>query len=199
MAKQLGFHVDATYCAGCKTCQVACKDRSNLEVGQLFRKVVMYENGEWAMVSGTWRNNVTAYYLSISCNHCADPTCVKVCPTGAMHKREDGIVMVDQEKCVGCQSCVWACPYDAPQYNPETGKIGKCDLCADRLDQGLRPVCVDACPFQLISAGDIEELAAEKGGTDWVKGLVDPQRTQPSLRINPPKGAMTSPVGREKK
>lgn len=200
MAKQLGFHVDATYCAGCKTCQVACKDRSSLEVGQLFRKVVKYEDGEWARVGNTWKTNVSAYWLSISCNHCADPTCVKVCPTGAMYKRaEDGVVLLDQERCVGCQSCVMACPYDAPQFNPAIGKVGKCDLCADRLADGKRPVCVDACPFQLISFGDIDELEQEKGGTNWIKGLVDPNRTQPSLRINPPRGALSSPVGRNAK
>lgn len=117
-----------------------------------------------------------------------------------MHKRaEDGVVLVDQEKCVGFQSCVWACPYDAPQYNPKAGKVGKCDLCADRLAEDKRPVCADACPFQLISVGDIEELEKEKGGTAWIQGLVDPNRTKPSLRIKPPKAAIASPVGREKK
>ncbi|MDF2627889.1 MAG: dmsB1 [Symbiobacteriaceae bacterium] len=200
MAKQLGFHVDARFCAGCKTCQIACKDRSSLEVGQLFRKVVKHEEGGWVKQDDAWVTNVTAYWLSVSCNHCENPACVKVCPTGAMHKRaEDGVVMVDQSRCVGCQSCVWACPYDAPQYNPDLGKVGKCDLCADRLAAGQRPVCVDACPYQLLSFGEIDKLEAEKGGTAAVAGLADPKRTQPSLRINPPKGAINAASGRDLK
>ncbi|HWI51547.1 MAG TPA: DMSO/selenate family reductase complex B subunit [Symbiobacteriaceae bacterium] len=200
MSKQLGFFVNSMQCAGCKTCQVACKDRANLEVGQLFRKVVKHEEGDWVKRGNAWISNVTAYWLSISCNHCENPACVNVCPTGAMHKRaEDGVVMVDQDRCVGCQSCVWACPYDAPQYNPTIGKVAKCDLCADRLAEGKRPVCVDACPFQLISFGEIDKLEQEKGGTAWIKGLANPTRTKPALRINPPKGAINSPIGRDGK
>lgn len=200
MGKQFGFFVDARYCAGCKTCQIACKDRANLEVGQLYRKVNCYEDGGWVRQGAAWVSNVTAYWLSVSCNHCEDPSCVNVCPTGAMYKRsEDGIVLVDSAKCVGCQSCVWACPYDGPQYNPETGKVGKCDGCIDRLEAGQRPVCVDACPFQLISFGDMDELEREHGGTAYVKGLADPNRTKPALRINPPKGAINTPIVRDSK
>lgn len=193
---QYGFFIDAKYCLGCKTCQVACKDRSNLEVGQLFRKVHDYEDGGWVKRGNAWINNVTSYWLSVSCNHCANPACVKACPTGAMYKRTDnGLVLHDAEDCVGCQSCVWACPYDAPQYNPETGRVHKCDGCIDRVEAGLRPVCVDACPYQLIEFGDIEELRAKHGGTDRVKGLADPGITSPSLVINPPAGAISSPNG----
>lgn len=200
MGKQMGFFVDAAYCSGCKTCQVACKDRADLAVGQLYRKVESYEEGGWVKEGEAWKSNLVAYWLSISCNHCEDAPCVKVCPTGAMQKRaEDGVVLVDGSRCVGCQSCVWACPYDAPQYNPATGKVGKCDLCADRLAEGKRPVCVDACPFQLIQAGEITELEETYGGTAWIKGLINPNRTRPAYRIHPPKGAMSSPVGRESK
>jgi len=193
---QYGFFVDAKYCVGCKTCQIACKDRNNLEVGQLFRKVNNYEEGGWVQRGNAWVNNVTSYWLSIACNHCADPACTKACPTGAMYKREDnGLVLNNPDDCVGCQSCVWACPYDAPQYNPETGKVHKCDGCIDRVEAGQRPVCVDACPYQLIQFGDIEELESKNGGTAWVKGLAEPTRTNPSLRINPPAGAISSPIG----
>lgn len=200
MSKQLGFFVNSANCAGCKTCQVACKDRANLEVGQLYRKVVKHEDGDWVKRRNAWISNVTAYWLSISCNHCENPACVNVCPTGAMYKRaEDGVVLVNQDRCVGCQSCVWACPYDGPQFIEKLGKVGKCDLCADRLAAGKRPVCVDACPFQLISVGEIDKLEQEKGGTAWIKGLADPNRTKPALRINPPKGAINSPIGRDGK
>lgn len=193
MGRQLAFHVDSEHCIGCKACQIACKDRWNLELGQNYRKVVEYEQGGWVQEGAAWRTNAAAYWVSISCNHCADPGCVKICPTGATYKRaEDGVVLIDQERCVGCQSCSWACPYDAPQYNPATGKMGRCNLCVDRLAEGKNPVCVDACPYGLITYGEIEEIEAEQGGTPWVQGLPDPRITKPSLRINPAPAARRS-------
>ena len=100
---------------------------------------------------------------------------------------------------MGCQSCVWACPYDAPQYNPETGRVHKCDGCIDRVEAGLRPVCVDACPYQLIEFGDIEELRAKHGGTGLGAGAGRPVHYRPSLLINPPAGAISSPNGGNRK
>jgi len=194
MGKQLGFHIDSRYCSGCKTCQVACKDRADLKVGQLWRRVYMYEDGGWFKVGAAWRSSVASYWVGISCNHCENPKCVDICPTGAMQKREeDGVVMVNTDLCVGCRSCAMACPYDAPQYNPDTGKMGKCDACSDRRAEGKRPVCVDACPFQLITFGPMDELEKTKGGTPWVKGMADPRLTRPSLLINPATGAARSP------
>ena len=114
--KQLGFYIDSSRCSGCKACQVACKDKNNLEVGRRFRRVYEVNGGNFIPTGqGGVSNNVFAYTLSISCNHCADPVCTKNCPTTAMHKRPgDGIVRVDTDKCVGCGYCAWSCPYGAP-------------------------------------------------------------------------------------
>lgn len=201
LGKQLAFHIDSAHCAGCKTCQIACKDRANLEVGQLWRKVTLYEQGGWVLDGNAWRQNVSAFWVSMSCNHCENPLCVQACPTGAMYKREaDGIVLVDQEKCVGCGYCAWSCPYNGPQMNPAVGKMGKCDFCLDRLQAGKRPVCVDACPFQLISYGYEEDLDKEgRTGTNWVNGMANPGLTQPNIRIKLPKAAVRSPLGKGEK
>jgi len=175
---QLGFYYDMTACSGCKTCQIACKDKNNLEIGNNFRKVHSFEGGEYP---GPW-----FYPLSIACNHCRNPKCVANCPSGALSKRGgDGIVVHDKGKCIGCRLCLWSCPYDAPQYNKKTGKVGKCDFCLDLLEQGESPACVSACLMRCLEYGDIDELNKRHGGTPDVKGLPDSRTTQPALAIQP--------------
>ena len=134
---QLGFYVDTAKCTGCKTCQLSCKDENDLTVGVNWRRVYEYGGGSWFQnEDGTYQQNVFAYYTSISCNHCAKPACTKACPTGAMHKREsDGLVLVNQDVCVGCRYCEMACPYGAPQFNAEKKVMSKCDGCYDRVEQ----------------------------------------------------------------
>ena len=123
MPKRPAFFVDTQICTGCKTCMVACKDKNDLGPGVRWRRVVEYSGGEWlSMPDGTFRQDVFAYYISVSCNHCVEPICVEVCPTTAMNQDESGIVTVDQTKCVGCGYCEWACPYGAPQYQVESGR-----------------------------------------------------------------------------
>lgn len=160
---QYGFYFDATRCTGCKTCQVTCKDRKDLPVGINWRRVYEYAGGQWTQNSdGTVNQNVFAYYTSIGCNHCSEPACTKACPTGAMHKRrEDGLVHVDAEVCIGCGSCARACPYDAPQIDNDKGVMTKCDGCYERLAQGLLPTCVEACPLRALDFGPIEVLRAK--------------------------------------
>lgn len=189
--KQLGFYIDSARCSGCKACQVSCKDKNNLDVGRKYRRVYEVTGGEF-IENGTGGlvNNVFAYTLSISCNHCADPMCVKNCPTTAMHKREgDGIVMVNTDKCVGCGTCAWSCPYGAPQMNPETQQMSKCDFCIDLQLKGEQPVCVATCPLGAIQFGPIDELRKRYGELADVRGLPDSAITHPNLVIHPHQGS----------
>ena len=183
---QLGFFVDLSKCTGCKTCQVACKDKNNLEVGRNFRRVSEYAGGTWKEVHGAWQQDVFAYYVSIACNHCAKPGCVEVCPKQAITKRADnGLVLIDQKKCIGCRDCEDACPYDAPQYNRSIRRMSKCDGCIDRISIGAQPTCVDACPQRAIEFGDISELRRKHGNLAAVAPLADASATLPSLVIKP--------------
>jgi len=120
--KQIAFYVDATKCINCKTSEIACKDVNNAVLGVRIRKVRTFEGGEFP--------NVFVYNISMSCNHCEDPICVKNCPARAYTKRpEDGIVLQDPEACIGCRNCTWVCPYGAPQYDPGAGRVRKCNMC----------------------------------------------------------------------
>ncbi len=104
MTTQYGFFIDSSRCTGCKTCELACKDYKDLTPDVSFRRIYEYAGGDWQEDNGVWHQNVFAYYLSISCNHCEDPACTKVCPSGAMHKRDDGFVVVNEEVCIGPKS-----------------------------------------------------------------------------------------------
>jgi anaerobic dimethyl sulfoxide reductase subunit B (iron-sulfur subunit) len=168
---------------------MACKDKNDLAMGQLWRRVYEVTGGGWKRTGAAWSHDVFAYNLTMSCNHCADPICAKNCPTQALWKREDGIVQIDENLCIGCKYCAWVCPYGAPQYNPEKGVMGKCDLCADYIDEGKNPSCVDACPMRALDFGDYDELLARHGGSDHIYPLPDNSITEPSLCIKAHKQA----------
>lgn len=192
--KQFGFYFDSSRCSGCKTCQIACKDKKDLDIGPKFRRVYEYGGGSWIKTGNAWRNTTFGYYLSIACNHCDDPTCVTGCPSGAMQKRkEDGIVIVDPNLCVACHYCAMRCPYGAPQFNPEQNVMNKCDGCLDRLQQGLRPACIEACPQRAMDSGDIQELREKYGSFNEVAPLPDVMLTHPNLIIHP--HASSRPIG----
>lgn len=196
--QQYGFMIDTARCTGCKTCQLSCKDYKDLPVDVNFRRVYEYVGGEWLPEgegkNQVWRQEVFAYYTSIACNHCADPACVKVCPSGAMHKRDDnGLVIVNEDVCIGCKSCAMACPYGAPQFNAKKGHMTKCDGCQDRLAQGLKPVCVASCPLRALDFGPIEELRAKYGELAAIAPLPAANYTTPSLVVQP--NAKARPAG----
>ena len=186
---RLAFFFDSSTCSGCKTCQVACKDKNDLPVGQVWRRVYEVSGGGWKKSGPGWTQDVFAYNLSVSCNHCEDPICAKNCPTRAIQKRDDGIVLIDQDSCIGCKYCAWACPYGALQFNPEKGVMGKCDLCADYVDQGKNPSCVDSCPMRALEFGDYEDLLRKYGEPSHIHPLPDPSITRPSIVIRPHRSA----------
>jgi DMSO reductase iron-sulfur subunit len=109
--------------------------------------------GGWHSEGGAWHHDAFAYNLAIACNHCDRPICVEVCPTQAMYQRADGLVLMDEQRCLGCHYCEWACPYGAPQYQRETGVMSKCTGCADELPLGKAPACVAACGLRALDFG----------------------------------------------
>lgn len=172
---QIAFFVDSTRCFNCKTCEVACKDFQDAGERRL-RRVRTFESGEFP--------SVFAYNVSMSCNHCEEPACVKECPAGAYSKRAaDGIVVHDPERCIGCRYCTWVCPYGAPQYDAAEGRVRKCNLCVEEIDRGREPVCVVSCPMRAIEIGALAEIAARPGATIAIAGLPAPGLTRPACRL----------------
>jgi anaerobic dimethyl sulfoxide reductase subunit B (iron-sulfur subunit) len=151
--------------------------------------------GSWQHVGDAWVTDVFAYNLTVACNHCVHPKCAGVCPTDAFVTRADGIVYIDEAKCVGCGYCSWACPYSAPQYNPERGLMGKCNFCYDNLDAGLPPACVAACPLRVLDFISVSPLPLGEGqgvralwqlpASQHPYPLPNFSRTQPHLAIKP--------------
>jgi anaerobic dimethyl sulfoxide reductase subunit B (iron-sulfur subunit) len=182
---QLAFYFDSSACSGCKACQVACKDKHNLEVGRLWRRVYEVSGGEWTQAGDAWQTTAYAYHLSIACNHCEVPICSQVCPTNAIYKRSDGIVLIDSGRCIGCKYCSWACPYGALQYNPTDGVMTKCTFCFDEIDAGNPPVCVSACPMRVLDYGDRQELELSHREAKSPYPLPDTDLTNPALVITP--------------
>jgi len=196
MAKQLGFYFNSDICVGCKACQIACKDKNQLPVGVIWRKVVEYGGGSWVPRDGVLvPRDVFGYFLSISCNHCEMAPCVEVCPTGAMFKAEDGTVQIDEKKCIGCRYCEWVCPYGAPQFNEEAGVMTKCNFCQDLIAKGEQPACVSSCPMRALDFGEIDALRSKYGGTAEIEPLPVWGITKPALVISPHRWAQRSGEG----
>ena len=188
---QKAFYFDMTTCVGCHACQIACRDRNALyNVGEIFRKVDTYEGGKFP--------NPWMYPLSIACNHCANPACVANCPTGAMYKDEEtGLVLHDDELCIGCGMCVQACPYGEPILMEKDGKkvSAKCDGCYTLVKQGLNPACVDACGMRALKFGELTDIMKEyPDAVSNLKCLPDSSETVPALFINPVEEAVTEEI-----
>lgn len=203
-AKRLGLVIDLDTCVGCHACAVACKEWNTGGTAGPLTDFGPYG----ASPDGVWFNRVHAFeagdgpagrtvHFPRSCLHCEKPDCVTVCPTGASYKRaEDGIVLVDDAKCIGCQLCAWACPYGAREMDPVEQVMKKCTLCVDRIynqnlaEQDRVPACVRACPVGARHFGDLGDpgsaislLVAERGGFD----LMPEQETRPVNKYLPPR------------
>ena len=209
--KKLGLVIDLDVCVGCHACAVACKSWNTQGYGAPLGD----ENAYGADPSGAWLNRIHSYELvpddapaaiihfPRSCLHCDDAPCVTVCPTGASYKRaEDGIVLVNEDACMGCGLCAWACPYGAREMDPLAGVMKKCTLCVDRIDnenlpaEDLEPACVRTCPTRARHFGDLADpdsavsrLVAERGGVD----LMPEQGTRPVNKYLPPRKRHAGP------
>lgn len=181
---QYAFYFDGTRCTGCKTCEMACKDYKDLSVGFAYRKVYEVTLGSTDRdADGCITTNCVTYPLSMSCNHCDNPACTKVCPTGAMHKDADtGLVSVNADRCIGCGYCHMACPYNAPKVDRDKGHSVKCDGCMERVAQGEKPVCVEACPARALDFGTVDEMM-KLGEQANIAPLPKPTYTSPNFFI----------------
>ena len=191
--KKLGLVIDLDTCVGCQACVTNCKEwNTGGHMAPLTDIDAYGENPD-----GVWFNRVHTYeqttgcgtsrtvHFPRSCLHCENPACVTVCPTGASYKRtSDGIVLVDEDKCIGCKLCSWACPYGAREFDTDVGVMKKCTLCVDRIyNQNLNeidrvPACVAACPTGARHFGDlgdpnsaVSQLVAARGGVDLMPEL----------------------------
>ena len=159
---QYAFYFDPSRCIECFAFEVACQAENDLRPfaeedplasGPKFREVVE--------VIDEQSHHHPVQYISMSCMHCGSPNCLTVCPTGAIYRDDErGLILVDQRKCIGCRYCSWACEFGAPQYDSK-GLMFKCDMCVDRLDEGLEPACVQHCCGGAIKAGPVDELESD--------------------------------------
>lgn len=195
-----GMIIDLGRCIGCNACTVACKQKNATPPGVFWCKVNASEEGEYP--------HAYKKVLPTLCNHCANPTCVHVCPTGASYQREDGIVLVDKDKCIGCRYCMAACPYeartfdfgdrtgyfpelgnnayeDATSYKHVKGTVSKCILCADKIDEGDIPACSRACPTGARVFGDLDSEDMQALVTLGAYQPRPDERTNPSVYYLP--------------
>ncbi|HKW91503.1 MAG TPA: 4Fe-4S dicluster domain-containing protein [Methylomirabilota bacterium] len=159
-----GFVIDQRKCIGCHACTVACKEENHVPLGVNRTWVKYIEKGVFP--------DTRRYFTVMRCNHCDHAPCVTICPTVALYRRPDGIVDFDGERCIGCKSCMQACPYDALYIDPETKTAAKCHYCAHRVEVGLEPACVVVCPVQAIVPGDLDDPEST------IARLVASQQTQ---------------------
>ena len=148
-----GFVIDQNRCIGCHACTVACKEEHNIALGVNRTWVKYVEKGRYP--------DTRRHFAVLRCNHCDDAPCIEICPTVALFRRRDGIVDFDHERCIGCKSCMQACPYDALYIDPDRKTAAKCNFDASRVDMGYKPACEVVCPTQAILSGDLDDTSSE--------------------------------------
>ena len=175
--KQHGFYFNADHCISCHACEAACSEKNDLPAHIAFRSVGYVEGGSYPAYQ---RLNI-----SMACNHCDDPVCLKGCPTRAYTKfAEYGAVLQDPDICFGCGYCTWVCPYNAPQLDTEAGHVTKCNMCVDRLEIGLKPACAAACLAGALDFGIMETTPEHRDQLETrIPGFPDPDITHPNIRF----------------
>jgi DMSO reductase iron-sulfur subunit len=175
--KQHGFFFTADNCIACHACEAACSEKNDNPAHIAFRSVGFVEGGTYP--------NVQRLNISMACNHCDDPVCLKGCPTRAYTKlAEYGAVLQDPDICFGCGYCTWVCPYNAPQLDPIKGQVSKCNMCVDRLEVGLKPACVSACLGNALDFGVIENIPDGRvQARTEIPGFPRTDITRPNIRF----------------
>ena len=173
-----GFQIDLHRCVGCGACVLACRIENRRRGEAAWRRVLPLNLRR--------RHGGPTYFLSVACHHCEDPACLRGCPSRAYEKRPDGVVIHREERCLGCRYCEMTCPFGAPRYDEDRGVVSKCHLCHHRLDNGLDPACVAACPTEALRVFRPESPPEDARST--VPGFSDPGTCRPALRFLPPRG-----------
>ena len=169
---------DSSKCDGCRSCIDACGRAHNLPPGKANCRILE--------VKEVKEGEVVKKFVYFSCMQCRKPQCAEACPTGAM-RREGDVVILKDELCVGCLNCIFACPWGVPIFNENTGKVSKCDLCVDRVKAGQKPYCVEACPNGALEVKEkkapAKKAAAKKAAAKKApakKAAAKKEETQPS-------------------
>jgi Fe-S-cluster-containing dehydrogenase component/DMSO reductase anchor subunit len=176
------FLFDPNRCTGCGACRLACSIENQLEPERSWRRIDTFNR--------TRHPGVPLYHLSLACNHCAEPACMFACPALAYSRDEkSGAVLLDEGKCIGCRYCAWACPYDAPVFEPPRGVMTKCTFCYHRLRDGLKPSCASLCPTGALDSADVSEAELENSIPGFPTTDLGPR-----LRIEPLNESRRLPV-----
>jgi len=163
-----GMLYDATMCTGCRACQMACKRKNNMPAetseSGLYDKPDDLSASTWTLIQVAEVEQTEEWsFVKRQCMHCLHPACVSACPVGALQQTEHGAIVYKGERCIGCRYCQVACPFNIPKFDWDKTfpYIEKCDMCIDRLEEGLVPACADVCPTGAIMFGDRDDLIAE--------------------------------------
>ncbi|WP_028950536.1 4Fe-4S dicluster domain-containing protein [Sulfurihydrogenibium subterraneum] len=172
---KLGFLVDLSRCMGCMACAVSCKAENDVPLHSWRLRVKYIDQGEFP--------EVKRHFVPLRCNHCENAPCERICPVSALHYLPNGIVNVDHNRCIGCASCMMACPYNAIYIDPITNSADKCTYCAHRIEVGMMPACVVACPTHANIFGDLDDPESEI--SKYLKEHKDIMVRKPELNTKP--------------